>query len=365
MLIDSAYSVFDAWSNTNLAVYWGQDSSNHQKDLRYYCEDDTIDIIPLAFLYVFFGDGGYPVIDFANTCNQQTNATFTNTTLADCSFMASDIQYCQSRGKIVTLSLGGGTGVVSFTSDDQAKSFADQVWKMFLAYEWQSGGVHRPFGWAALDGVDLDIESGTPAHYAAFVNQIRTHELKGTRRYFVSAAPQCPYPDENIGSALDEAPFDAVFVQFYNNYCALSSPNSYNFNVWDDWARNTSYNPSIKVYIGAPASNDAGWGYVNTSALEAYVHDAQEKYSSFGGVMLWDASEAHDNDRYDLSAKKALQDGPHAHSGDDLDPPGSLASIVSLPMPTPENARSTLSPSASIPLPSSPPGRFAFEGTVV
>jgi len=34
--------------------------------LSFYCNDDTIDIIPLAFLYIFFGKGGQPVVDFAN-----------------------------------------------------------------------------------------------------------------------------------------------------------------------------------------------------------------------------------------------------------------------------------------------------------
>ena len=34
----------------------------------------------------------------------------------------------------------------------------------------------------------------------------------------MTAAPQCPYPDQNIGDALNEASFDAVYVQF----CAYS-----------------------------------------------------------------------------------------------------------------------------------------------
>jgi hypothetical protein len=46
--------------------YWGQDGANSQQPLAFYCEDDTIDTIPLAFLYIFRGTGGDPVIDFAN-----------------------------------------------------------------------------------------------------------------------------------------------------------------------------------------------------------------------------------------------------------------------------------------------------------
>lgn len=48
------------------------------------------------------------------------------------------------------------------------------------------------------------------------------------------------------------------------------------------------------MYIGAPASSDAaGTGYVDNTTLAKYATDAQDKYSSMGGVMLWDISEAY------------------------------------------------------------------------
>ena len=79
-----------------------------------------------------------------------------------------------------------------------------------------------------------------------------------------------------------------------NNYCGLDQPSDYNFDTWDTWAKTKSGNPDVRVYIGAPGSEDAaGQGYVNVSTLASYVADAQEKYSSFGGVMLWDADTAH------------------------------------------------------------------------
>jgi chitinase len=68
----------------------------------------------------------------AQTCNQWDNSVFPGTKLADCSFMASDIKTCQQNGKVITLSLGGATGSVGFSSDSQAKSFAKQIWDMFL-----------------------------------------------------------------------------------------------------------------------------------------------------------------------------------------------------------------------------------------
>ncbi len=48
------------------------------------------------------------------------------------------------------------------------------------------------------------------------------------------------------------------------------------------------------MYIGAPGSADAaGEGYVDVDTLAEYVADAQGAYSSFGGVMLWDADTAY------------------------------------------------------------------------
>lgn len=67
---------------------------------------------------------------------------------------------------------------------------------------------------SCFDSIDLDIESGTSAHYAAFVKRIQSHASTADKKYYVTAAPQCPFPDQNIGDALNEAPFDAVYVQF-------------------------------------------------------------------------------------------------------------------------------------------------------
>ena len=54
----------------------------------------------------------------------------------------------RSAGKIITLSLGGATGQVGFSSDSQAESFADQIWNLFLG----GSSSIRPFGDAILDG---------------------------------------------------------------------------------------------------------------------------------------------------------------------------------------------------------------------
>lgn len=62
--------------------------------------------------------------------------------------MQDDIIGCQKRGKVLTISLGGATGGVGFQSDDQAESFADTIWNLFLG----GSSDMRPFGSAILDG---------------------------------------------------------------------------------------------------------------------------------------------------------------------------------------------------------------------
>ncbi|KAF9446304.1 carbohydrate-binding module family 5 protein [Macrolepiota fuliginosa MF-IS2] len=276
----------------NVAVYWGQDSygathpndpAHWQKVISEYCQDDAIDALPIAFLNVFFSTGGMPEINLANTCSGNF---FPGTSLSNCQFLAPNIKTCQAKGKIVTLSLGGASGSTTFTDDSQAQKFADTIWNLFL------GGTSsiRPFGDAILDGVDLDIESGSSTGLAAFVTRLRTHISGAAKMYYVTAAPQCVYPYARLQSALDAVAFDAIYVQFYNNYCG------------DTWAKTKSPNKSVKVYIGALAD-----GSINAKTLIDIAVETRSKYSSFGGVMLWDASEAVANNRYDLAIKNGIR----------------------------------------------------------
>lgn len=309
---------FDMSANTNLAVYWGQNSygavnpsssANWQQPISYYCGDNSIDTFPIAFLNEFYAAGNLPSINLANTCNDVDNSVFPGTNLPDCSFLASDIEYCQAAGKIVTLSFGGATGAVGFTSDAEGEAYAQTIWDLFLG----GSSSTRPFGSAVLDGIDMDIEGGSQTGFAAFLNALRTLMNGGSKKYYITAAPQCPFPDAYIGTTLNEVGFDAVYVQFYNNWCGLNNydnSNAWDFSTWDDWAKNTSPNPNVKVYIGAPASSSAAsQGYVSASTLASVIQQTMGNYSSFGGVMLWDASQAYANNRYDISVKNALLGG--------------------------------------------------------
>ncbi|KAJ7456650.1 class III chitinase [Mycena latifolia] len=308
------------YDNSPICRYWGQNSigassttnpADYQKTLAFYCNDNAIDVFPVAFVNVFFGTGGAPSINLANTCNPVDNATFPGTALPNCSKLASDITTCQSKGKLVTISLGGATGSVGFASDAQAATFANTIWNLFL------GGTSttRPFGAAVLDGSALlfVIEGGSGSGYATFVNTIRSLASGASKRYYITAAPQCVYPDGALGSVLNSANFDAIYGLYASSLglfflivFACSSGTMY-VNPRDQWARTLSPNPNVKVYIGAPASTSAaGSGFVDINTLSSIAVQMRQSFPSFGGVMLWDASQAYANNRFDLAIKNAL-----------------------------------------------------------
>ncbi|KAG1837407.1 glycoside hydrolase family 18 protein [Suillus subalutaceus] len=312
-------AVFDMSSNQNLAVYWGQnsygavnptDTANWQQPISYYCNDTVIDTFPVAFLDEFYSTGNLPSINLGNTCTTADDPIFPGTNLLNCSFLASSIEFCQAAGKIVTMSLGGATGSIGFTNDSEATAYAQTIWDLFLG----GSSSMRPFGSAVLDGIDMDIEGGSQTGFVSFLSALRTLMDGGRKPYYITAAPQCPYPDAYIGTTLDQFGFDAVYVQFYNNYCELTNyndSNDWDFSTWDNWAETVSPNPNVKVYIGAPASTSAaGSGYVSPSTFTPIIQQTMAQYSSFGGVMLWDASQAYANSRYDISVKDALLGAP-------------------------------------------------------
>ncbi|KAG1851191.1 glycoside hydrolase [Suillus tomentosus] len=349
-------AAFDMSSNQNLAVYWGQNSygavnpdntAEWQQPISYYCDDTIIDTFPIAFLDEFYSTDNLPSIDLANTCNTGDNSLFPGTNLLNCSFLASGIETCQAAGKIVTISLGGATGSNGFANDTEAAAYAQTIWDLFLG----GSSSTRPFGSAILDGIDMDIEGGSQTGFVSFLSALRTLMDGGSKPYYITAAPQCPYPDAYIGTTLNEFGFDAVYVQFYNNYCGLTNydnPNAWDFATWDNWAHTVSPNPNVKVYIGAPASSSAaGSGYVSPSTFTPIIQETMAEYSSFGGVMLWDASQAYANDRYDISVKDALLGGTSS-------PPPTTTTITTTATPTTTTTTSPITTTTSTSTISSP-----------
>ncbi|KAJ2390684.1 Chitinase 2, partial [Coemansia sp. RSA 2559] len=205
--------------------------------------------------------------------------------------MAEDIKYCQSQGKAVIMSMGGASGAYGFYSNTDGVAYADTVWNMFF----KGTAPQRPFDDAVLDGIDLDIEGGSGTGYPAFIDRLRSHYASDpSKSYYIAAAPQCPFPDAYLSSTLDSAWFDMIYVQFYNNYCGLNAyPTWFNFEAWDSWAKTASVNKDVKVFIGVPGSpSAASSGYVDGSTLSTIYNAVRGNYTSLGGIMTWDVSQA-------------------------------------------------------------------------
>ncbi|KAI0228315.1 Chitinase 2 [Massospora cicadina] len=293
-------------TNHNLVIYWGQNSygSAHrqqpelwEKDLKEYCRQDDVDVIAISFLNVFnAGRGMLPEINFANHCEDKFDAPQASN-LLKCPKIGEDIKFCQSMGKTVLLSLGGAIASTGIPTPEAGTEFATTLWNLFME------GTHRfrPFGDAVVDGIDLDLEGGSQDNYPFFLNKLQELYNSSPRKFYVTAAPQCDFPDRNLQTIMETTHLDAVFIQFYNNFCGANNyhnPHAWNWPTWAAWAATRSYNPNVKLFFGVPASKTAaGIGYVGLDRLRPIVSSLRN-YAMFGGVMLWDASQSENNLRY-------------------------------------------------------------------
>ncbi|KAG0689276.1 hypothetical protein C6P40_005332 [Pichia californica] len=285
-LISVLSSVVSAVSqHSNVALYWGQNSEGDQTTLATTCQNEDADIIILSFVYEFGSNYGTNV-NFANMCGDTYSSG-----LLHCSQIGEDIETCQSLGKTILLSLGGASGAYGFSSDSDAESYAATLWNTFGAGS--DSSVDRPFDDAVVDGFDFDIENNVNTGYAALVTKLRTYFDEDTsKNYFISASPQCPYPDASVGNLLENAKVDFAFIQFYNNYCSTIG-SYFNWDTWNTYAETVSPNPDIKLFVGLPAGTGAaGSGYATLDEIkttfEDYILNIEDTY--FGGFALWDAS---------------------------------------------------------------------------
>ena len=195
LLSSSVGTAVAAGKTGRITVYWGQTAS--EGSLRKACESNLYSTVILSFL-TRFGGGRYKL----------------DLTGHSWSAVGPDVKYCQSKNILVLLAIGGGFGDYSLASKADAKAVADHIWDLYLGG--RSKQQARPFGDAVLDGVDFDIEHGGSKHYDDLARYLKGYSSKGRKKVWVTAAPQCPFPDRMLGQALRTGLFDRVHVQFYN-----------------------------------------------------------------------------------------------------------------------------------------------------
>jgi chitinase len=306
--VPSAFAGFSASSSDNVAIYWGQ--GPNQGTLASYCSNTDFNIIPVSFL-VSIKDAK------VNVGN------------ADPTQVGKDIITCQGMGKTILLSIGGETFTENaLSSSDVATTAAKNVWAAF-GPKTSGSSATRPFGDAVVDGFDFDIEHPDLSNMDVFANELRSlMDAETSKKYYLTAAPQCPYPDQNEKTFLQgQVAFDAVFVQFYNNpSCGVSSftkgsstQASFNMATWDKWASETSKNKNVKVFVGIPGSTAAAnpASFVDSATL-AEIITYSKTFKSFGGIMSWDMVTIVGNTGYLSAISKAL--GGAAPSGGNSSP---------------------------------------------
>ncbi|KAJ6340548.1 hypothetical protein OIU77_008334 [Salix suchowensis] len=236
-----------------------------------------------AGIAIYWGqDGGEGSL--ADTCHCDPSA-------GTCTVFSDQIKSCQSQGIKVLLSIGGAGGSYSLSSADDAGQVASYIWNNFLGGQSSS----RPLGDAILDGVDFDIEAGSGQFWDDLARA-----LKGfNQQLHLAAAPQCPFPDAHLDTAIKTGLFDYVWVQFYNNPPCQYSGDAVNLlNAWNQWITVASN----QIFLGLPAAAEAApsGGFIPANDLITKVLPSIKSSPKYGGVMLW-------NKRFDNGYSDAIK----------------------------------------------------------
>ncbi|CAK9441670.1 uncharacterized protein LODBEIA_P55380 [Lodderomyces beijingensis] len=264
-------------SGNQVALYWGQNGAGGQERLSYYCQDAGVDIVLLSFLNDFPDPTN---VNFANQCGNQYPSG-----LLHCSQIGEDIKTCQASGKKVLLSLGGAAGTYGFNTPADGAAYADVLWNKFGAGTEDS---ERPFDDAVVDGFDFDIELGSDVGYPELAQALRSKfRRQSAKSYYLSASPQCPYPDSKVGALMAQEQLDYAFIQFYNNYCSANG--DFNYDTWANYAAGAP-NPNIELFVGLPSTGNID-GYVDADKVGEIVQEISCN-RNFAGISLWDASGA-------------------------------------------------------------------------
>ena len=249
----------------SIAVYWGQNDG--EVSLAKTCASGNYKFVVVAFLPKF-GKGQKPELNLAGHCDPSSGG---------CKILSKDIHSCQCRGVKVLLSLGGADGSYGLSSRGDARQVAMYLWNTFLGGTRSSS---RPLGDAVLDGIDFDIEKGGSKFWGDLARDLKSLD----KSVLLSAAPQCPFPDQWDDGAIRTGVFDFVWVQFYNNpECQISAGRGAFLAAWKRWESL----PIGKLFLGLPASKDAaGTGFVPAGKLKS-VLPLIKGSPKYGGVMLW------------------------------------------------------------------------------
>ncbi|KAK4657782.1 hypothetical protein QC762_0031570 [Podospora pseudocomata] len=200
---------FNAMSNSNVAVYYGQSQASERISLADVCADPNVDLVILGFVTdISYQNSGLPRLTLAPVIKGVKTGyqRLFSPGLDYYAQLEEDIKTCQAtHGKKVLVSLGGGGSSLVLRSESEAQQFANKLWELFgpvtpattRGYEFVNG--LRPFGTAVVDGFDLAKLDSSPNYWGTFAATMRFNFLQDTSKmYYLSAAPGCASPDRSI-----------------------------------------------------------------------------------------------------------------------------------------------------------------------
>lgn len=256
----------------SISIYWGQ--NGFEGTLNQTCATGRYKFVNVAFLNDF-GHGQVPSLNLAGHCNPSAGA---------CTNVGPQVEYCQSLGIKVMLSLGGAIGNYGLSSKKDAMSFSRYLWDNFL------GGTSsfRPLGNVVFDGIDFAIDQSKSTRYwDDLAKYLVRYNLVGRKKVYLTAAPHCQFPNKKFDKALRTGLFDYVWVQFYESpSCQYNDGDTSKLlNSWKIWS-STRYIRSL--FMGLPAAPwEAGNGYIPADILISQVLPIIRMSPKYEGVMLW------------------------------------------------------------------------------
>lgn len=131
------------------------------------------------------------------------------------------------------------------------------------------------------------------------VNHLRDLITADSKSIILTAAPQCPQSAEyfQMKTILQQAKFDKIWIQFYNNPTCEAWTTGFNYNDWESYIGG-GVNSAAELFIGLPGSASAvgllGSGYITAQQAQNLICTYKTK-EHFGGAMLWDAYYASQN----------------------------------------------------------------------
>ncbi|CZT19701.1 related to class III chitinase ChiA2 [Ramularia collo-cygni] len=286
-------------SLAEIVAYWGNGGETPADgNLADWCADNEhIDILNLAFI-TNFGHNHSPNGDLGY-CHINEDGSSNN-----CEQLEQDIGTCQSMGKKVFLSLPGSYGDFGLNSNQDAEGVAYSLWNQYGAPNAVQDLSKRPLGNVRIDGWDIDIESNPynedgNGYLGHMLNTLRkSFEADTANKYYIGGAPQCYLNQErnmdiNMGNSINQAQYDYLWIQFYNNDCAAAYANDgsdrFNLDKWPGVIANGA-SKNAKLLVGIPGNQQEAPEFIPVDSLPN-VYEASKGVQNFDGFMVYEVGD--------------------------------------------------------------------------